>query len=750
MEANDHSPSDRVWHVIRAAFRRRAVRAVVVALGFAYLAYQFCGIYFPLDGTKLGAPGEMESNTAPQWFIAKTLLEHGELPLWNPFVYTGVPFIGDPYFPINPLSIVPFVLFGPVNGPKIAAAGAVAMAGIGQYWLSRVLGHGRLVSLAAGVVGLSAGTLAKNIAIGFAPVLAQQHAWIAATLASFIVALRTKRPGAIAVATACYTFLYLAGGLLFFEVLSAVMVMFALAYAVRREVRVPGWPFRVDWGVVATAATVAAVAVLLLSINIIPTADLRTRVTKPTDIGFNGTQPLAATLFNFVVPDTRYWVRGVLDAMGPEIHYSYIGAGIFVFLLFLIPAHFYRPTRDLPVLLLGFILAISWTAARHTFMYEIWKRFDGMKLISWHALAVAVATVLLIPLCLTGADYLWRRVADARIMLDSVGPRLTWQSAPTGAPGAVGGSNMWSLGLVRPVLYLVLLIALWNVAADPFAVNRRIWRPVPYDLGKLEQMYAWLRTHDGSAYHIQSFDFSLSVGPTTIAHLRNGVAVLNSVWRLRLDLPKTPGAPNNGVLSPAPKYLVGPNNNNRPANSTLLAELEGSPAIFAAPPGLPFAFVVDQRQLPYGGPEAGVAAVAEGRVKAAPARFDGPNRIVVEVPAGLPPSATTLVVMQGSVPGWSARTALGERRPVQMAGGYLAIADARPGETYVFSYLPLTFLVGAGLTAVGVAVLVALLWLEYGSQDVRRRLTDRVGALGGAALGAYGRVRPAISAGETR
>jgi len=54
------------------------------------------------------------SRAAWQELIRKTLLEHGELPFWNPHIFCGVPFIGNPgswaFYPINWL----FVLL-PVN-----------------------------------------------------------------------------------------------------------------------------------------------------------------------------------------------------------------------------------------------------------------------------------------------------------------------------------------------------------------------------------------------------------------------------------------------------------------------------------------------------------------------------------------------------------------------------------------------------------------------------------------------------------
>jgi hypothetical protein len=746
----------RSWVGATVLWRYTLFRAVALVALFGSLAFVYAGALFPLDATKLGAPGDFEAVSAAQWFVANTVAKYRELPLWNPYVYSGVPFIGDPYYPVNPLLLAIYVPLGAVNGAKVAAVAAIALAGVGQYWLSRVLGHTRAVSLAAGLVGLSSGFLVSQITTGFSPIQAQQQAWLAATLASFLIALRSKRPGAIALAALCYTMCYLAGHFLYWEVLSVVLVIFTAGYAVKASAGPRGWALRFDSGVVARAAAVAGLTFLLIAMQILPTLDLRSRVTKPMDIGFNGTQPPLVTLFNLVMPDHRFWVRGVLGAMGPELHYSYLGAGLFLFLLFVVPAFRRRPNRDLPLLAVSFVLALSWASARHTFMFEVWQRWDGMRLISFQAMVAAVVTVLFIPLALAGADYLWRCTAEMRDALDAWGPRLTWRTPATDHTGEA--SQTWRLGLLRPVLWALLALVLWNVAVDPWHANRRLWRTVPYNLGHLEELYARLKVLDSTAYTIQGVDIALSVGVASIAQFRHEVQVLAIPWRLQLIRPMTPGQPNEGWFTPAPKYLITRNDAPAPPGATLVEQTEGG-RIYQAPPGLPFAFVADPQRLPYGGPEAGAAAVTEGRVTAATARFDGPNRIVVEVPPGAPPSATTLVVMQGSVPGWSAGTTSGERPRVQMAGGYLAITGAKPGETYVLSYLPLPFLVGVWLTLVGLAVLAALVWMECGGQPLWRlwgRFTSRLAALrrAGPASGAYGPVdgpvRPAISSGDTR
>jgi hypothetical protein len=203
----------------------------VVAL-YSWLALRFCAVFFPLDPSRVGGPSDFETYTAMDWLVARSLLQHGELPLWNPYVYSGLPFIGDAYISFfNPAVVGPYLLFGPADGGKVSTVIALALSGIGQYWLSRVLGQGRVISLVAGVLGLAAGTLVARLASGFNYGQSMQHAWMALTLAAYVLTLRTRRPACVALTAVLYSLLFHAGNLYLWLVLSAVLLLFGAGYA---------------------------------------------------------------------------------------------------------------------------------------------------------------------------------------------------------------------------------------------------------------------------------------------------------------------------------------------------------------------------------------------------------------------------------------------------------------------------------------------------------------------------------------
>jgi hypothetical protein len=258
-------------------------------------------------------------------------------------------------------------------------------------------------------------------------------------------------------------------------------------------------------------------------------------------------------------------------------------------------------------------------------------------------------------------------------------------------------------------------VVLFAIAADPWRVNRALWSTPPYD-APADDVLHWLRTHDDGAYAIESHN-SLIVSVASVGHIQYAHEVLNSVWPPRPRLLPTPAAPDGGVFAPAPKYVVSRKVPQLPPG-TLLAELPGG-VVLRAPPGLPFSFVADPLRLPYG-VAAGASALADRRVAEVPARFDGTNRVIAQVPSGAPDSYTTLVVMQTWAPGWTVIGPSG-RRPAERLGGFVGSSSVRPGQTYVFSYLPQSFLAGSAISLMGLAVSIALVIAEWGPRHTNSR-----------------------------
>lgn len=87
-----------------------------------------------LDPWLIPAGREFEGQMASDALLVRSITQLGTVPLWNPYVKTGLPYISDPFTHLfNPLASVPALLLGPENGSKLGIALTFLFAGIGQY-----------------------------------------------------------------------------------------------------------------------------------------------------------------------------------------------------------------------------------------------------------------------------------------------------------------------------------------------------------------------------------------------------------------------------------------------------------------------------------------------------------------------------------------------------------------------------------------------------------------------------------------
>ncbi len=691
------TPPTSPWRVEALAIAGAIVAYLVLAAGLF-------GAYFPLDETKAGGPGEFVSGVAIQWFVAHTVATQGELPLWNPFIRTGIPYIGNPYISIlNPFVLVPLWLAGPVNGAKIAVVIACAMAGIGQYWLGRVVGQGRLASFAGGALGLSAGSFVIPVATGFSFAGPMQHALIGAVLASFLAYLRSPSMPRLVVAGTTSALMFFTGFLYYWIGIGVVLLIAAAGHLWERGAR--------DWSAVGVNVSkalrpIVAYGVLVLALvspSLIPLIDLMPYIEKPVDVTNSGTLPFLITLFGFVVPDKRMWMNGLWGAspLGWAIYYSYIGATVLVG----IPASIYAirmgRVRHATSLIIGFLAMIVLASIHKTVFAPLLDMFSFMQQFRFWGSLVAVATVVAIPLLMSGADWLWAIATGPSGAGDVRLPQ--WElrmvsATPTGprelrvalSRVAVGGAVLW---------YCVASVA------DPWQTNRAIVTTPPWNAAE-DEVFKWVRAQGQGPMAVNAISMIYALASSS--QQRHELQALDSVFPMKL---RPSRVANRDALWTAPKFAI--TLPNAPTNPTmqLVRKFSGG-WVYALPPGLPFAFVARDDAMPFGPEAVGARAVAEGNVVEASAHFDGPNRIVIAVPAtvswaqGPNRQVPRLVVMQGWMPGWRARGSAGGERVVTPVSEYLAIAEPRLGETITLEYLPTSYLVGKAIGFAALAVCI--------------------------------------------
>jgi hypothetical protein len=100
-------------------------------------------------------------------YIWMNLLKCGSCVFWNGSAHGGAPAFADMQGSmLYPLVILSTLLTGVLSGIKLTLVAGLIMAGIAQWWLSKVMGFGRLVRLWSGLLAVVGGQLAGRLQNG--------------------------------------------------------------------------------------------------------------------------------------------------------------------------------------------------------------------------------------------------------------------------------------------------------------------------------------------------------------------------------------------------------------------------------------------------------------------------------------------------------------------------------------------------------------------------------------------------------
>ncbi len=145
---------------ILSALRPKSAHRELLVAVFALAA----GLLAPLARVWLAGQtlvsGDTASLYAPERWLAGDALRHGRLPLWNPYVAGGMPYLAETVHGVlHPVSVLAAFLF-PSDGLDPLIAGYVLAAGFGAFVLARSMGASVPSSTVAGFAyGLAGFTL---------------------------------------------------------------------------------------------------------------------------------------------------------------------------------------------------------------------------------------------------------------------------------------------------------------------------------------------------------------------------------------------------------------------------------------------------------------------------------------------------------------------------------------------------------------------------------------------------------------
>jgi hypothetical protein len=157
--------------VVREAWHRRKLQRPyhLDSVAIAGLALLNLGFFWQVlfDGATMpSGGGDLASFLYPMYGFASQALKGGHLPLWNPYLFSGMPFAADIqsglFYPANLLFELAGGSFSYTNMEALATVHYV-LAGAFAYLLARSLGTSRLAGWIAGLVWMWSGFLVAQL-----------------------------------------------------------------------------------------------------------------------------------------------------------------------------------------------------------------------------------------------------------------------------------------------------------------------------------------------------------------------------------------------------------------------------------------------------------------------------------------------------------------------------------------------------------------------------------------------------------
>jgi len=251
-------------------------------------------------------------------FIWNLLPQCGACVFWNGFVHGGAPAFADLHGSmLHPLVILSTLLWGVLSGAKITLVLSLFIAGFAQWWLTRVMGLGRIARLFCGGMAVVGGHLAGRMELGSFGMVLSTAACSLVIAPAVDLALTGKRRYTILLALAVSSALlsgqgYMQVGLAF-SILPAFLLFFWDEHLKLRPI----------WKEFLLAAILA---LLLAGILLVPMAHFYPSMYKDTDPAFSTAQSPAYIPLNEVIDNVPFYLSDSLKSVPyPHLYVNYLG-----------------------------------------------------------------------------------------------------------------------------------------------------------------------------------------------------------------------------------------------------------------------------------------------------------------------------------------------------------------------------------------------------------------------------------------
>ncbi len=414
---------------------RAAVEIVIIIAWAIFLARDY------LDFSPTMWPSGREFGLAIQSnYIWSLLPVCGDCVFWNGFINGGSPAFADLYSAVlHPLVFIPTLIWGGINGAKVAIIGALAMAGIGQWWLAKAMRLGLAARLWAGMIAVAGGHLAGRMEIGVVAVVISTAAASLVIAAGVDLAITGRRRSALLLGVTLALAIVSGQGYLQLGLLLGILPAFLVLIIGE------GFHIRRVWREFALAC---GIALLLAAVFLLPMFSFWPNFAKDLNWDFVSAQTMGNTALNLVITDLNVYLREVLGAQPyPYQYITFIGwipVLLAILALRLVPR---RQSR----LLLFFIVAlvlVYMLASATTLRWISLINADLAAGVRVPSLIAGLAVPLVLGMAAWSVDLLLKKNWPITI------------SEPGAVEGASGGSRSVSFNLSWIVTGILLILSL--------------------------------------------------------------------------------------------------------------------------------------------------------------------------------------------------------------------------------------------------------------------------------------------------
>ncbi len=393
-----------VWLIalLIALARRRASAVWREVLAIGVIGAATAGFFWRLLAGQVWMPaggGDLAQFLYPTYKFAAEWWRRGVIPLWNPYLFGGAPFVGDIQSGIfYPLNLLTFFLSAPLTFRDMEYLSVLHffVAGAGMYVYLRFqisdpsatlrASFGFQISRFAALAGALAFEFSDLFITHFGNLnLSATFAWLPLVLLFYQRAVTDRRAGFAAIAGVLLAVAFFAGHIqsfLFIVLALVLLAIWQMAYSQWRMASSEPMLLAMSHKPFALLAVIALVAFGLSAPALLPGIEMAQNTVRATLTYEQAAQFSLppAQLIGLVVPG--FFGRGPQNAWGPwsRVEVGYIGVLPLVLALLALVLRRDAPTRFLGALaLIGLALALGGYAILHGWLYQFIPGFGQLR-----------------------------------------------------------------------------------------------------------------------------------------------------------------------------------------------------------------------------------------------------------------------------------------------------------------------------------------------------------------------------------